>query len=80
MEWTTTAKELSNSGFRAGLDRIVRDFWIMYVFLVIPGTGGMIYLALYAPWGWKITDFASILPLANQVACHALLPFALGLF
>lgn len=28
----------------------------------------------YAPRGWRINDFAAIVPLANQVGCHALLP------
>lgn len=79
MEWTTTAKELEASGFRIGLDRIVRDFKWMYAFIV-PVTGGMIYLACFAPRSWLITDFAAIVPLANQIGCHALLPFALGLF
>jgi hypothetical protein len=73
MEWTTTAKELEEHGFRAGLDRIAKDFKSMYLFL-IPVAGGMIYLALYAPRGWRITDFAAIVPLANQIGCHALLP------
>ncbi|KAF2205964.1 hypothetical protein GQ43DRAFT_384692 [Delitschia confertaspora ATCC 74209] len=77
--WTTTAKELTESGFRVGLDRIVRDFKYMYMFIV-PLVGGMVYLAVYAPRGWIISDFAAIVPLANQVGCHALLPFALGLF
>jgi hypothetical protein len=71
--WTATAKELTESGFRVGLDRIVRDFKYMYLFIV-PIVGGMIYLALYAPRGWLISDFAAIVPLANQVGCHALLP------
>lgn len=79
MEWTTTAKELESSGFRVGLDRIVRDFKYMYAFL-IPVAGGMIYLAGFAPRSWIIADFAAIVPLANQIGCHALLPFALGLF
>ena len=35
MEWTTTAKELEASGFRVGLDRIVRDFKYM-VSVVLP--------------------------------------------
>lgn len=36
MEWTTTAKELEASGFRVGLDRIVRDFkWMVRVNLTI---------------------------------------------
>lgn len=79
MEWTTTAKELEASGFRVGLDRVVRDFKGMYMFL-LPLTGAVIYLALGAPRGWMISDFTLIVPLANQVACHTLLPFALGLF
>ncbi|KAK0664079.1 hypothetical protein DIS24_g683 [Lasiodiplodia hormozganensis] len=79
MEWTTTAKELTDSGFRAGLDRIVRDFKYMYAFCVVVA-GGMVYLACYAPRGWRIEDFAAIVPVANQIGCHALLPFALGLF
>lgn len=79
MEWTTTAKELEASGFRIGLDRIVRDFKWMYA-VIFPMIAGMIYLATAAPRDWKITDFAAIVPIANQVGCHALLPFALGLF
>ncbi|KAF2258386.1 hypothetical protein CC78DRAFT_478949 [Lojkania enalia] len=79
IEWTATAKELTESGFRVGLDRIVRDFKYMYLFL-FPLTAGIIYLATSAPRGWEITDFAAIVPLSNQVGCHALLPFALGLF
>ncbi|PVH95875.1 hypothetical protein DM02DRAFT_570462 [Periconia macrospinosa] len=79
IEWAATAKELQESGFRVGLDRIVRDFKWMYMFL-LPVTGGMIYLAVFSPRGWLISDFTAIVPLANQVGCHALLPFALGLF
>ncbi|QIW95398.1 hypothetical protein AMS68_000916 [Peltaster fructicola] len=79
MEWTTTAKELEASGFRIGLDRIVRDFKGMYA-VMIPMIGGIVYLALFAPRDWIITDFAAIVPLVNQVGCHMLLPFALGLF
>ncbi|KIW12903.1 hypothetical protein PV08_08090 [Exophiala spinifera] len=78
MEWTTTAKEY-NGGFRIGLDRIVRDFKWMYGVIMLLA-GGMIYLACFAPYGWTITDFSVIVPLANQVGCHALMPFALGLF
>ncbi|KAK6373448.1 hypothetical protein LTS17_008468 [Exophiala oligosperma] len=78
MEWTTTAKEY-NGGFRIGLDRIVRDFKWMYLIIIVL-TAGMIYLGCFAPYGWTIKDFSAIVPLANQVGCHALLPFALGLF
>lgn len=89
MEWTATAKELETSGFRIGLDKIFKDFKYMYMVIipVIAGTYllvcisirslmkvGMIYLGTYAPRGYQITDFTAIVPLANQVGCHALLP------
>ncbi|CZR53718.1 uncharacterized protein PAC_03598 [Phialocephala subalpina] len=78
MEWTATAKEIEASGFRIGLDKIFKDFKWMYA-VIVPVIGGMIYLGTYAPRGWQITDFTAIVPLANQIGCHALLPFALGL-
>jgi hypothetical protein len=40
---------------------------------------GMIYLGTWAPRGWQITDFTAIIPLANQIGCHALLPVSLPL-
>jgi hypothetical protein len=78
MEWTATAKEIEASGFRIGLDKIFKDFKWMYA-VIVPVIAGMIYLGTYAPRGWQITDFTAIVPLANQIGCHALLPFALGL-
>lgn len=78
MEWTATAKELEAGGFRIGLDKIFKDFKYMYL-VIIPVIAGMVYLGTYAPRGFQITDFTAIVPLANQVGCHALLPFALGL-
>jgi len=41
--------------------------------------GGMINLGTTAPRGWAIKDFAAIVPLANQIGFHVLLPFTLGL-
>ncbi|RDW78387.1 hypothetical protein BP5796_06239 [Coleophoma crateriformis] len=78
MEWTATAKEVENQGFRVGLDKILRYFKYLYI-ICIPVIAGMIYLGVSAPRGWIIRDFAAIVPLANQIGCHALLPFALGL-
>ncbi|KAF7882095.1 hypothetical protein EAF00_011611 [Botryotinia globosa] len=79
MEWTATAKEVEAGGFRIGLDKIFRDFKWMYL-VMIPVLGGMVYLGAFAPRGFEITDFTAIVPLSNQVGCHILLPFALGLF
>jgi hypothetical protein len=79
MEWTATAKELETTGFFIGMDRIAKDFKYMYgtIFLI---AGGIIYLGKYAPYGWTITDWTAIFPLALQLVCHFLLPLALGLF
>lgn len=90
MEWTATAKELETSGFRIGLDKIFKDFKYMYMVIIPVIGGmylfftslsklslmkvGMIYLGTSAPRGYQITDFTAIVPLANQVGCHALLP------
>jgi hypothetical protein len=41
-------------------------------------TGLMIYLGIYAPVGWSITNWDVILPLANQMVCHFLVPIVLS--
>lgn len=79
MEWTSTAKELEATGFSIGMDKILKDFKWMYA-IVIAIVVGMIYLGIYAPIGYLITDFTAIVPLASQVISHFLLPVALGLF
>jgi hypothetical protein len=79
MEWNSTAKELEETGFFIGMDKIVKDFRWMYI-IVLLLTGVLVYLALFAPKGWMISDFSMIVPVANQLACHFLLPIALGLF
>jgi hypothetical protein len=79
MEWTATAKELESTGFFIGMDKIVKDFKYMYITLLLI-TSSMIYLGIYAPLEWTITDWTAIVPLALQIVCHFLLPIALGLF
>lgn len=79
MEWTATAKELETTGFFIGMDKIGKDFKYMYGLMVALGAG-MIYLGRYAPYGWTITDWTAIFPLALQIVCHFLLPLVLGLF
>jgi hypothetical protein len=79
MEWSSTAKELEVTGFSIGMDKILKNFKYMYV-IVLLLTGGLIYLALFAPWGWEINSLSMIVPVANQLACHFLLPVALGMY
>lgn len=79
MEWNSTAKELEATGFFIGMDKIIKDFKYMYG-VVFFFTVVLIYMAVYAPLGWRIIDFTMILPVGNQLACHFLLPIALGLF
>ncbi len=79
IEWTSTAKELEATGFFIGMDKIIKDFKYMYL-IVILVTGALIYLAVFAPRGWVIYDFTIVLPVANQLVCHFMLPLSLGLF
>ena len=61
------------------MDRIVKDFKYMYITVLLI-SGGMIYLGIYAPYGWTIINWTTIFPLALQIVGHFLLPIALGLF
>jgi len=73
IEWTSTAKELEAAGFFVSMDRVIKNFkWMLLA--MIPVIAGMIYLAEGAPRGWRIEDYTSIVPLANQVGAHVLLP------
>lgn len=78
LEWGSTAKELEATGFFVGVDKIAKDYKFTYLITILI-TAGMIYLGLYAPDGWRITDWSAIVPLANQVACHFFLPILWGL-
>ena len=44
------------------------------------GIAGMIILAVgpFIPYGWEITDFVAILPMAMVCGSHLLLPIALN--
>jgi hypothetical protein len=79
IEWTATAKELESGGFFVGMDRVWKTFKCVIVFMFI-FSGGMIYLSVFAPVGWKITAWTSIVPVANQIAGHVLLPLFTLLF
>jgi hypothetical protein len=79
MEWSSTSKELEETGFFIGMDKIIRDFKYMYLFLFFL-TGVLVYMGLYAPIGYTIIAPTVIVPLANQMICHFILPLALGLF
>jgi hypothetical protein len=79
MEWNSTAKELESTGFFITMDKIIKDFKWLYVTLLFFAMV-LVFLAIWAPRGWEITDFSMILPVGNQLACHFFLPLALGLF
>ena len=79
IEWTGTAKELETTGFFIGMDRIVKDFKYVYTIIILIA-GGMLYLGVFAPVGWTITNWTTIFPLGLQLVGHFLLPIALGLF
>lgn len=73
IEWSSTAKEVESGGFFVGMERVWKAFRFVIAFMVL-FIGCMIYLSLFAPTGWQITAWTSILPIANQVFGHVALP------
>jgi len=73
IEWSSTAKELDSGGFFVGMERVFKAFKYVILFMLMM-TGCLIYLALYAPAGWTISEWTSILPVANQIIGHIMLP------
>jgi len=79
IEWSSTAKELESGGFFIGMERVFKAFRSVIIFMVCL-SGTMIYLSLYAPSGWEITAWTSIVPVANQIFGHCMLPVITILF
>ncbi|ATY61836.1 hypothetical protein A9K55_007237 [Cordyceps militaris] len=77
MQWGSTSKEKVDSNFFQEVPRIFKTFWTMYVFITIMVVA-MIYLGVFAPPNWAITDFSAIVPLALNLSFHALVPFVLN--
>lgn len=78
-QWTATTKENEKVGFVMSIKRIFKDFkWMYLSFFGL--TAVVIYLGVFGPHGYRITNWTIILPLAVQLLGHAFLPIALGLF
>lgn len=77
MQWSTTAKEKSNSNFFKEIPKIFKTFKWMYA-VMLPLICGMIYLGCFAPSGWEITLMTAVVPLAIGVSMHSLLPILLN--
>lgn len=84
IEWASTSKELGPTGIYIGLNKMMHRFkWTFVICIII--AAGMIYMAVGAPWGWRIkpgefsTGTYAIVPLAVQVSCAFALPLFLGL-
>lgn len=79
IEWSSTAKELDAGGFFVGMERVWHAFKYCIAFMLVLA-GGMIYLAIGAPYEWSITTWTSIVPLANLMVGHVGLPLFTILF
>jgi len=77
MQWGATKKEKENSNFFQEVPKLLWTFKYMYIFCVL-FAGGMVYLAQFAPPGWRITDFTCIVPMAIVLGSHALTPLVLN--
>ncbi|KAF2672593.1 hypothetical protein BT63DRAFT_466148 [Microthyrium microscopicum] len=77
MSWGATTKEVENSNFFREMPKIWSRFKWMYL-VIWPLVGGMLYLGIWAPVGWRIQEVISVVPLAVMLVCHALVPFVLN--
>lgn len=77
MSWGTTAKEAEEVVFGKEVVRILNKFKGTF-FICFLSIAAMVYMGKFAPYNWRITQFASIFPLAMVVGCHLLLPLALS--
>jgi len=79
MTWGATSKEAEFSNFFIEVPKVLKKFKFSFMFSLV-GIAGMVILAVapFIPYGWEITDFVAILPMATVTASHLLLPLALN--
>ena len=77
MTWGATAKEVEDTTFFVEIGKLLRKFKVMFAFCTAL-VGGMVYLAVFAPAFWRITEFTAIFPLSAVVFTHVMLPIALN--
>ncbi|CAN8106121.1 unnamed protein product [Discula destructiva] len=77
MTWEATAKEAQDVVFGNEVLRILKKFKGTFLICLLC-IGAVVYLAIFAPYNWQITHFASIFPLGVLVLSHLLLPLALS--
>lgn len=77
MSWGATSKEVENTSFFEEIPKLLKRFKYTFLWCVVTA-GGMIYLAVAAPFSWRIGFFTAIWPLATVIGSHILLPIALN--
>lgn len=77
IQWGATSKEAERCNFLEEVPKIIRSFWGTFLFCFIM-TGLMLCGAVAFPRDWRVTDFASIFPLALMTFCHFSLPVLLN--
>ncbi|KAH6687246.1 glycosyl transferase family group 2-domain-containing protein [Plectosphaerella plurivora] len=77
IQWGATSKEAERCNFLEEVPKIVKGFWATFVFCFLV-VGLLVCGATVFPRDWRITDFASIFPLAAQAFCHFSLPVLLN--
>ncbi|KAK4892725.1 hypothetical protein LTR27_008824 [Elasticomyces elasticus] len=79
MTWGATSKEAEQTNFFQEVPRVLKSFKFSIAFSLL-GIVTMVVLACaeFIPYGWGITDFIAILPMATVCTSHFLLPIALN--
>ncbi|KAH8717088.1 glycosyl transferase family group 2-domain-containing protein [Phaeosphaeriaceae sp. PMI808] len=79
MQWGATAKEAEFSNFFIEVPRVLKRFKFSFAISAL-GVAAMVILSLgtFVPYGWRITDFVAIFPMAIVWTSHILLPIVLN--
>jgi hypothetical protein len=77
MSWGATAKEAVQIPFFTEIPHVLKRFKGTFVFCVA-STITMVYLAVFAPYWWRIDTLVAIYPMATIVASHFVLPIVLN--
>jgi hypothetical protein len=79
MQWGATSKEAEFSNFFIEVPRVLRRFKYSFAISFL-GIAAVCILAFgtFIPFGWQITDFVAIFPMAMVWGSHLLLPIVLN--
>ncbi|KZT00078.1 uncharacterized protein LAESUDRAFT_732624 [Laetiporus sulphureus 93-53] len=80
IQWGATIKEVQRSNFFEEIPKILKRFWLPWLFCIAVAVGMIILSTDLVPVAWQINGsaWAVIFPLAVVIGCHILFPIVLN--